>query len=87
MPRFSNTKDTPLEFRKRNSQAGTRYRESGLVLRHTSVIHNFPHMLSRFTHRLAGQAETCFRLHFEPCECNWLAAVQAVPVDAVFDSL
>jgi len=33
MPRFSNTKDTLIEFRKRRSQAGTRYRESGLVVR------------------------------------------------------
>ena len=34
MPRFSNTKDTLIEFRKRRPQAGTRYRESGLVQRH-----------------------------------------------------
>jgi len=38
MPRFSNTKDTPMEFRKRNSQAGTRYRESGLVQRHEAAV-------------------------------------------------
>jgi hypothetical protein len=33
MPRFSTTKDTPIEFNKMSSQAGTRYRESGLVHR------------------------------------------------------
>jgi hypothetical protein len=38
MPRFSTTKDTPIEFRKRRPQTGTRYRESGLVLRLTEVI-------------------------------------------------
>jgi len=31
MPRFSNIKDTLIEINKMNSQAGTRYRESGLV--------------------------------------------------------
>jgi len=40
MPRFSNTKDTPIEFRYGRLQAGTRYRESGLVLRHTADIKN-----------------------------------------------
>jgi len=34
MPRFSNIKDTLIEFNKMTSQAGTRYRESGLVHRH-----------------------------------------------------
>ena len=38
MPRFSNTKDTPIKFRKKRSQAGTRYRESGLVHRHIAVV-------------------------------------------------
>jgi len=32
MPRFSNTKDTPIEFNKMSLQVSTRYRESGLVL-------------------------------------------------------
>ena len=32
MPRFSNTKDTLIEFNNMNLQADTRYRESGLVL-------------------------------------------------------
>jgi hypothetical protein len=32
MPRYSTTKDTPIEFNKMSLQAGTRYRESGLVL-------------------------------------------------------
>jgi len=32
MPRFSNTKDTLIEFNKMSLQAGARYRESGLVL-------------------------------------------------------
>ena len=40
MPRFSNTKDTLIEFRKRRPQAGTRYRESGLVQRHEAVTQN-----------------------------------------------
>jgi hypothetical protein len=31
MPRFSNIKDTLIEINKMNSQAGTCYRESGLV--------------------------------------------------------
>ena len=35
MPRFSNTKDTPIEFNKMSLKASTRYRESGLV--HGSV--------------------------------------------------
>jgi len=38
MPRFSTIKDTLIEFNKMNSQAGTRYRESGLVLRHNADI-------------------------------------------------
>jgi hypothetical protein len=33
MPRFSNIKDTPIEINKMSPLAGTRYRESGLVLR------------------------------------------------------
>ncbi len=33
MPRCSNIKDTRMEFRKRRLQAGTCYRESGLVVR------------------------------------------------------
>jgi len=33
MPRSSNIKDTPIEFNKMSLQAGTRYRESGLVVR------------------------------------------------------
>ncbi len=35
MPRFSTTKDTPIEFRKRRLQTGPRYRESGFVPRHS----------------------------------------------------
>ena len=33
MPRFSNIKDTLIAINKMSSQAGTRYRESGLVVR------------------------------------------------------
>ncbi len=33
MPRFSTTKDTPIEINNMSLQPGTRYRESGLVVR------------------------------------------------------
>jgi hypothetical protein len=39
MPRFSNIKDTPIEINKMSPLAGTRYRESGLVLRHIAASH------------------------------------------------
>ena len=38
MPRFSNTKDTLIEFNNMNLQADTRYRESGLVLWPEAVV-------------------------------------------------
>ncbi len=41
MPRFPNIRDTLLEFNKMSSQVGTRYRESGLVLRHTADVEIF----------------------------------------------
>jgi hypothetical protein len=57
MPRFSNTKDTPIEFRKRRLQAGTRYRESGLVLRHLA---DFGSLSSQF------KSSNCLRGRYQP---------------------
>ncbi len=39
MPRASNIEETLIEINKKNSQVGTRYRESGLVLGHLAVLY------------------------------------------------
>ena len=41
MPRFSNIKDTLIEFNNMNLQAETRYRESGLAHWPKVAVHDF----------------------------------------------
>jgi len=48
MPRFSNTKDTPIEFNKMSLKASTRYRESGLVLGSLTAAGE-PHLSGSFS--------------------------------------
>ena len=82
MPRCSNIEETQIEFNKRNSQAGTRYRESGLVRRHKPDVKAGKELVQLATeiwHDLPEDKSTNSRRHRRYWAGSWEPARSRFP--------